>query len=454
MRQLENTLENTVVGHYTVGRELGRGAEGVVYQATDTRTNSPVALKFLSQPTAELQIPPIDHPRILQPLEAPQSTPDGYLYFPLRLMKQNLRQFLGQGRSLPIDQAVQIIHDCADALILAHQHHLHLDLKPENILLDEHNDAYVADWGLAQPQSTRHSPEARASAAGTWTYMAPEMLRKYAWLTSDLPPEEVRQSSIGATADIYSLGLVLYELLTGSYAFGDRQHETTLEGRLHDLETPPDSPLVLRPSLPPGLAKLCTICLQTDPAQRIASGIASATDLKSALAPFLSPLQPYLKDLIDYCQKKTRRYSRLAGIAESRSTDTTQLLPPDWAEDSDLAQLRLDWIHRHDRQNPRQSEKVDDILLAFNKTKRAALLGDPGAGKSTMLRRLALDFAQSARNDDTNPLPVLVELGGWTEPLGIQAYITKKLPSLRPWLDLRLPRRPLLLLLEDRKSVV
>ena len=138
--------------------------------------------------------------------------------------------------------------------------------------------------------------------------------------------------------------------------------------------------------------------------------IPSALDDACAL-PTRAEEHQYLTRLIEEIEGKARLYSSLSGIAGARP-ESTALEP--WTDDPALELLILHQSRRHDAPEPAPAREYGDILAAFADVKRAALLGAPGSGKSTTLRKLALELARRALTDPEAPLPLLVSLGGWT----------------------------------------
>jgi len=255
------------LGNYDVGEQIGSGVFAVVYGATDRRTGQPVALKILRNrnraSATELHLPDLPDPRILQPLADPGTTEEGYIYFPLRLMKQSLRDLMqASNGAFSWEQAVRIVLVVARTLVSLHEGDiLHSDLKPENILLDDTQEPHLADFGLASRLSERHQWKARNRAAGTSTYMAPEVFRKVYHAEF---PEEPRLVSVDGKADIFSLGVILYELLSGEHRWGGEW-----ESRKENLDYQPTSLCEKLPNLCADLDEICLECLAPHPDKRI-----------------------------------------------------------------------------------------------------------------------------------------------------------------------------------------
>jgi hypothetical protein len=417
------------LGRFLLRRAVQKGAQGVVYEAEDTANGRPVAVKVLfpssrggpgaKQAPIELRLPVIDHSAVVMRFEDAGRTDEGYAYFPMRWVPRTLRDRLNGQEKAEEAEIVRIIDRLAEALVAVHRIAIHQDLKPENILMDDRGEVYLADFGLAELQAERNSDAARARAAGTWDYMAPEVIKKFypdlLGLPQQTPPADL-------TADIYSLGLIFWELLVWERPFGG-----TVEARADAVDLLPTDPRGLRPGVfSPGLVDVCMRCLSVHPNDRIRS----AQELRSALHQFWPkvPAEPkgYLEGLIREVEAKARLYSPLSGVGVARRAGGAETLLAAWSDDPDIVLLRH-------RSGPRgeavETREYEDILTAFGSVRRAALLGAPGGGKSTTLRRLALELAERARRDGSAPWPVLVELGRWVGDEGLAAFLAAERPE-------------------------
>ena len=271
-----------VIPGFVIESELGRGGMGVVYRATETRLERQVALKILaggsSVGTREQErwlrearsVGRVQHPLVVPLYQAGEA--NGWLYLVLEYVPGGSLEQRLRG-PIPVRDAACLLESIALAVeAVHHKGLLHLDLKPSNILLDSAPDApweraapKVADFGIARP---RDEPEALlerlAGPLGTPAYMAPEQV------SGD-------RSAIGPAADVYALGAILYELLTGAPPF----QAVALTGTLRLLEfREPVSPRTLLPGLPRDLETICLVCLRKDPTQRYPSALAVAEDLR------------------------------------------------------------------------------------------------------------------------------------------------------------------------------
>jgi serine/threonine protein kinase/tetratricopeptide (TPR) repeat protein len=264
------------VGPYLITAEIGRGGMGVVYRAYDPRLRRDVALKFLpgawnQDPEAKSRL--IDEARAASALDHPNTCPvydigstgDGRLYIAMAYCAGgSLAGRLTSG-PLPIDQAVQVAVQVAAALERAHEAGIvHRDIKPANIAFTERGDARVLDFGIAVLGTGEWAVP--STAAGTPAYMA---------------PEQVRGEAVDRRTDVWALGAVLFEMLTGSRPFsGSRQDaiQRILEGEPPDLRS-------LRPQVPEALAVAVRRALAKEPAARFAT----AAELSMAITTAVSP---------------------------------------------------------------------------------------------------------------------------------------------------------------------
>jgi serine/threonine-protein kinase len=262
-------------GHYELLGELGRGGMGVVYRARQQELDRVVALKMILQ--SHLASPEVvrrfqaeakaaaklRHSHIVQIHEVGQL--HGQDYFTMECIEgQSLAQRLN-GRKLDLPTAVRLVAAIARAVdYLHHQGVVHRDLKPSNILLDADGNPYLTDFGLAKVfLQTESQHTATGVIAGTPSYMAPEQAAGHT-------------AEIGPAADIYSLGAILYELLTGQPPFAA---DNPLDVLLDVLSGDPLLPRRINPKIPRPLELICLKCLSKSPGDRYSSAAALADDL-------------------------------------------------------------------------------------------------------------------------------------------------------------------------------
>jgi serine/threonine protein kinase len=286
-----------VVPGYDITEEIGRGGMGVVYQAQQLGLERTVALKMI---LTGLQAGPRDlirfraeaaalarlqHPNIVQIFDVGEAAGRPYFVFEY-VAGGSLAQYL-RGTPQPIRPAAQLVETLARAIHAAHTHGvIHRDLKPANVLLQDeagHRSAFAArletvvpkitDFGLAKYVSDDEEPlnahglTATGEMLGTANYM---------------PPEQAiaRHQPLGPTADVYSLGAILYELLTGRPPFTG---ETPLTTVMQVLNNEAVSVTSLQPNVPRDLETICYKCLRKEPGQRYGSALELAEDLQRFL---------------------------------------------------------------------------------------------------------------------------------------------------------------------------
>ena len=215
MDTLQHQLEAGLAGRYHLERELGQGGMAVVFLAQDIRHDRKVALKVLRPDLSaaigaerflrEIKLAAgLNHPHILPVYDSGRA--GDLLFYVMPNMEGNsLRERLERERQLPLSDALTITREVASALDYAHRHHVvHRDIKPENLLLHE-GSAMVADFGIGKALSAEGSLTQTGMVVGTPTYMSPE--------------QASGEGDIDGRTDLYSLGCVLYEMLTGEPPF-------------------------------------------------------------------------------------------------------------------------------------------------------------------------------------------------------------------------------------------
>jgi len=266
-------------GEYQLEAELGRGGMGVVYQALQPSLGRSVALKMLrsgdgasDEEVSRFRLEAeaaarLEHPHIVPLYEVGEvsSRP----YFTMKLVRgTTLAKRLADG-PMPPREAAEVLAVVADAIEFAHRHGvLHRDLKPSNILIDEQNRPHVSDFGLAKQVDSAASLTRSGAVIGTPAYM---------------PPEQAAggRGDLGPASDVYSLGAILYQMLTGRPPF---QAASPVDTVLLVLEQDPLPPRVLNPKVDRDLEIIALRCLQKLPELRYATAGELAADLRAYLA--------------------------------------------------------------------------------------------------------------------------------------------------------------------------
>jgi serine/threonine protein kinase/Flp pilus assembly protein TadD len=288
----QSRLAAALAGRYRIERELGRGGMATVYLAQDLRHARGVAIKVLKPELAHALGPErflrevattanLRHPHILPLYDSGESS--GLLYYVMPLVEgESLRDRLTRQKQLPIDEALTIAREVADALGYAHQRGvIHRDIKPENILL-EAGHAVVADFGIARAVSTAGSDRLTetGTSIGTPAYMSPE--------------QAAGDPDLDGRSDLYSLGCVLYEMLGGQPPFTGPTAEVITRQHLLTEAAPITN---LRPTVPPEVAGALARSLAKNPADRFNPAAQFVQALSGGAVPGRAPPGPWRKVL-------------------------------------------------------------------------------------------------------------------------------------------------------------
>lgn len=277
--------DRLILGRYEVVRELGKGAMGLVYLAKDPLIGRLVALKTIrAVPSSdddeareyqqrflrEAQAAGIlNHPAIVTVHDIGQDQASGTSFIAMEYVDgPTLKELVQQGRKLPVEELAEIIAQVAEALDYAHSKGIiHRDVKPANILLLGEGRAKITDFGIAKIASAVSNLTTTGQFIGTPNYMA---------------PEQVKGTPVDGRSDIFSLGIVLYECLTGRKPFGGDSLTTISYKIVHDTFTPIRD---INPDVPEPYERVVSKCLAKDPADRWQRG----RDLAAALRAIVRP---------------------------------------------------------------------------------------------------------------------------------------------------------------------
>ncbi|MCI0436587.1 MAG: protein kinase [Gemmatimonadetes bacterium] len=267
MTSTAERLASTLADRYHIERELGAGGMATVYLAHDLRHDRDVALKVLRPDVAsaigrerfvrEIHLAArLNHPHILPLYDSGEA--DGFLFFVMPVMQgQTLRDRLRQEGRLPVEDSVRIATEVADAMDYAHRQDIvHRDIKPENILLHE-GHALVADFGIGKALAV-------AGTTATFTQIGVTV-----GTPAYMSPEQAAGDAIDGRSDLFALGCVLYEMLTGEVAFAAPTVQATIARRF--VWSPP--PVTMsRADVPAQVGEVVGRLLSREPAGRPASG--------------------------------------------------------------------------------------------------------------------------------------------------------------------------------------
>src|SRR5216117_3468394 len=295
-------------GDYELLEEIGRGGQGVVYRARQKSLNRIVPLKVigLAHWATEAHVKrfrleaeaaaSLNHPCIVPIHEVGER--DGSCYFSMKFIEGGQLDEVVRREAMPIRRAVEFITKVARIVHYAHEHGiLHRDIKPGNVLLDAKGEPHLTDFGLARLVETESTVTHTMEVLGTPSYMAPEQAVG-------------NNARVSSATDIYGLGAVLYQLLTGHPPFAAG---TTYETVRLVLDTEARQPRLLNPKVDRDLNTICLKCLDKDPRRRYASALALAEDLERWLKH--EPIRARRTGLVTRGKKWVRRNPSIAVMA-------------------------------------------------------------------------------------------------------------------------------------------
>ena len=294
------------ISHYRIVEKLGRGGMGVVYKAEDTRLHRFVALKFLPDEVAkdpqalsrferEAQAASaLNHPNICTVYDIGKY--EGQPFIAMELLEGQSLTSLIEGKPLPTEELVDLAVQIANALDAAHSKGIvHRDIKPDNIFVTDLGPAKVLDFGLAKVAPAGQRVEAAAEMSATPTVTAQEFMTNPGvamGTVAYMSPEQVRAEKLDQRTDLFSFGLVLYEMATGRRAFSGASQGVVFEAILNRA---PAAPRLFHPELPPKLEEIIQKALEKDRTLRYQSAADLRADLQrlrresSSVEPAVSP---------------------------------------------------------------------------------------------------------------------------------------------------------------------
>ena len=298
------------LGDYELLEEIGRGGQGVVFRARQKSLNRTVALKVigLGQWATKAHLTrfrreaesaaALEHPGIVPIYEIGEG--DGSCYFSMKLIEGGQLGEIARREPMPIRRAAELIIKVARTVHYAHENGiLHRDIKPGNILLDGRGEPHLTDFGLARLVETESTVTRTMEVLGTPSYMAPEQAVG-------------NNTQVTSATDVYGLGAVLYQLLTGHPPFAGG---TTYQTIKLLLDTEPRRPRLWNPKIDRDLSTICLKCLDKYPQRRYSSALALAEDLERWLKH--EPIQARRIGVFTRGRKWVRRNPTSAFLAAS-----------------------------------------------------------------------------------------------------------------------------------------
>jgi predicted Ser/Thr protein kinase len=278
-----SVVGDRIADRYEVEELVGSGGMSSVYRARDTLLERNVALKILhAQYTGDDEyverfrrearaVARLSHPNIVTVIDRGEDSGRQFIVFEY-VDGENLKDYLGRTGPLPVRRALELGVEMARALSFAHQHGLvHRDVKPQNVLLNGDGEAKVTDFGIARSLDVEHGMTLTGTVLGTSNYIA---------------PEQASGHRVTEQTDVYSLGVVLFELLTGDVPFPGENFVTVAMKHINE---PPPSVLERRPDVPMRLALAVDCALAKHPAQRFGTMAEFGQELQACMSELDSP---------------------------------------------------------------------------------------------------------------------------------------------------------------------
>jgi serine/threonine-protein kinase len=267
-----------IADRYELEELVGSGGMSSVFRARDIQLGRRVALKLLHDHYADdpeyverfrreaRAVARLSHPNIVTVIDRGQDAGRQFIVFE-HVDGENLKDLVLRTGRLPLRNAVELALAVADGLAFAHQHGLvHRDVKPQNVLLSREGEVKVTDFGIARSLDVEHGVTQTGTVLGTGDYLA---------------PEQASGDPVSPATDVYSLGIVLWEMLAGDVPFSG---ENFVAVALRHVNERPRDLRELRPDVPPSLAAAVERALAKDPAGRYPSMAAFAAELRACLA--------------------------------------------------------------------------------------------------------------------------------------------------------------------------
>jgi serine/threonine protein kinase len=423
------TLTGQTIRGYEIVEKIGQGGNGAVYKAYQVSVEREVAIKVILPEYA-------NHPdfskrfeneaKLVAQLEHPHIVPlydywhdDTGAFLVMRYIRGgSLRAVLKQ-QGLSLAQTARILEHLADALSVAHEHQvIHRDLKPDNILLDERSNTYLSDFGIAKRiTSTEHLTDTDA-IVGTLAYLSPEQLQN---------------KPVTPQSDIYSLGIMLYEMIEGKHPFFDVSAGMMM---IKHLQEPLPRIAKEDSTLAQKLDDIIQKATAKEPQERYENVLALAESFHAAA--YLSPLSlpntttarlqppvaaPIVRRKTPSTPEARNRYAMLQnvrtfwieGVLENSLQGAT-LLDLGLRQSTGVVDHAWDKLLRTPGVSDQTIAPGTQILDVFDKMNgKMLILGEPGSGKTTTLLELARDLLYRADMDEAHPIPVVLNLSSWGE---------------------------------------
>jgi eukaryotic-like serine/threonine-protein kinase len=312
------------IGKYIIKRELGRGGMGAVYLAEQPGLGREVAIKELvpsaaADPTAlkrflqEAQVMArTSHPNLVQVHDLEQIGAANYIVLEF-VRGKSLRDWLNRGEAIAMPQIFAVMHGVLQALDYAHRHSIvHRDMKPENVLLSDEGAVKVADFGIARLTDDSIAPGQTATKTGT-TVGTPQYMS----------PEQVASSKVDGRSDLYSAGIMFYELVVGQPPFIASESDGPFTLMAKHVQAPPKPPSVHRPGLDMRLEELILKALSKRPEDRYQSG----QEFDEAMSKIADRLCPGWQRSLEPGADLTKMVPGVGGVSMPSGTLPSMAMP-------------------------------------------------------------------------------------------------------------------------------
>lgn len=351
------------IGRYDIVERVGEGAAGFVYRAVDSALQRTVAVKVLHPTTHEHTVhrflrearvvAGLRHPHIVAVHEA--GTHEGLHYLIMEFIRGKTFEHFIDGGTMPLMDRLQIVRQVCQGVAEAHRHRIvHRDLKPSNIMVEDSGRAVVTDFGLARAIESETKVTRTGTVMGTPGYMAPEQVRG---LEADM------------ASDVFSLGAILYEAVTGKLAFYGKT-----DAEIYDriLNVDPEPPRKANPSIHADLETIIGKALDKDPLRRYESAVELSDDLTRFLAhePIRARKVSVLHRTVRFLRRQKLIFIPLAAAVVMAGI------------------IGSVWFIQTSAQRNRRDRDVAELL------QEAELADDPAAAEELFVRALALDPAR------------------------------------------------------------
>ncbi len=427
-RSMTNLVGQTLQD-YIIRELIGEGGYGAVYKAHQPKIERDVAIKIIlpehaAKPEFEQRfateaklVAQLEHPHIVPLYDYWQDDTGAYLV--MRYIRGgSLRDLLKQQGALSFAQIIRILDQITSALEAAHESGIvHRDLKPDNILIDERGNAYLTDFGIAKSTKTDSQITGTDAIVGTWTYIS---------------PEQIEGKPVSPQTDIYALGFMLYEMVTGLHPFAGTAVTMMI---MKHIQEPLPTVHNHRPDAPETIDHIIARATEKAPAERYSRAATVAESVHNAinLAPQhlpslpttigLPPPSAVLKPRQSYTGEQRNRQAILQSVRSfwvdgvlENSLHGAVMIELGMKHDADQVDNPWDAVLRQPDTPDEKLASKTHILDIFDRLNgKLLILGDPGSGKTTTLLELARHLLYRAEADDEHPIPVVFNLSAWAD---------------------------------------